>query len=46
MLQNTTRMLRTHPNPPTLFDTEALAECIAACFDCAQVTPVWASTST
>ena len=37
MTQHIQDMLQTHPQPQTLFDQGTLAECIAACFDCAQV---------
>ncbi len=35
MAENTAAMLRSHPEPVDL-DAEALAECVAACFACAQ----------
>ncbi|GAA5512371.1 hypothetical protein Dcar01_01085 [Deinococcus carri] len=36
MPQNTLQMLQTHPNPAGVFDLNALAECIDACFECEQ----------
>lgn len=37
MTQHIQAMLQTHPQPQTLFDQGALAECIDACFECDQV---------
>ena len=34
MPQGTLEMLQTHPNPASVFDLNALAECIDACFGC------------
>lgn len=37
MPQNTARMLQTHPNPQSIFDQDALAGCIDACFECENI---------
>ncbi|WP_216328575.1 four-helix bundle copper-binding protein [Deinococcus aestuarii] len=37
MPQNTARMLQTHPNPASVFDQGALADCIDACFECENI---------
>lgn len=37
MPQNTARMLHTHPNPQSLFEQDALAGGIDACFGCGNI---------
>src|SRR5699024_9160155 len=36
LMSHITSMMETHPNPTSDLDVEKLADCIAACFECAQ----------